>query len=88
MNDVRIRDIIRDKKTGITGTVISDSPSMGMYYVAIGECRKWISYENAEKAVVMNKDNRMISSYDLDVKKLQKRIEELEEENARLRKLR
>lgn len=54
MNDIRIRDIIRDKKTGITGTVISDSPFMGMYYVAVGECRVWISYENAEKAVVIN----------------------------------
>lgn len=91
MIKIKVGDTIRDKKTGVIGTVMNDSPSMGMYYVAIGECREWISYENAEKAVMINKDaiqndNRMLSSYGLDIKSLQNRIKELEEENARLKK--
>lgn len=47
----------------------------------IGALKKQIA---ALKEVIWD-DNRMIAHYDNDIRKLQKRVEELEKENARLR---
>lgn len=54
MNDIKVRDTIRDKKTGVVGTVISDSPYVNMYRIDTGEYCVWVDYADAEKVEVVS----------------------------------
>lgn len=53
MNDIKVGDTVRDKKTGVVGKVISDSSYANMYRIDAGEYCVWVDYADAEKVEVV-----------------------------------
>lgn len=54
MNNINVGDTIRNKKTGVVGTVISDSSYADMYRIDTGEYCVWVDYVDAEKVEVVS----------------------------------
>lgn len=54
MNEINVGDTIRNKRTGVVGTVISDSSYADMYRIDAGEYCVWVDYVDAEKVEVVS----------------------------------
>lgn len=58
MSEIKVGDTIRDKKTGVVGTVISDSSYVNMYRINTGEYCVWVDHADAEKVEVIEDEKK------------------------------